>query len=269
VSGFAPDWLALRESHDLRARNAAVLNAVIASLTGQSEMDIVDLACGTGSTLRALALRLPAKQNWRLVDNDCGLLAHASKSTRPRSVMVTTIEADLNRDLGALLGHKTDLVTTSALLDLVSSAWLQGFAHTAAARSLPVYAALSYDGRIEIAPADEFDKAIMTAVNAHQHTDKGFGAALGPLAAQAAIAQFEALGYAVVHEQADWIAGSQDQPFQIEILRGWASAARELGQLSGSDIDKWLIRRTDFVAAGHSSIRVGHIDFFAQPTGTR
>ncbi len=269
MSGFAPDWLALREPHDLRARNATVLKAVIASLSGQTEVDIVDLACGTGATLRAVAPVLSAKQNWRLVDHDRALLAHASKSTRPGNVIVTTIETDLNRDLGALLGSRTDLVTTSALLDLVSQSWLQEFAHAAAARSLPVYAALNYDGRIEITPPDEFDKAIIAAMNTHQRRDKGFGAALGPLAAEVAMAQFEALAYAVVHGQADWIAGWQDQAFQVEIFRGWTSAARELGQLSSGDIDKWLIRRGHFVAAGRSSIRIGHVDFFARPTGTR
>ncbi len=269
MTGFAADWLALREPYDLRARNAAVLNAVIASLADKSDVNIVDLACGTGSTLRALAPRLLAKQTWRLVDNDRVLLAHALESLRPTSVAVTTVEADLNRDLEMVLGGRTDLVTTSALLDLVSEVWLQRFVREAAARSLPVYSALNYDGRTEIAPADELDEAIIAAVNAHQHGDKGLGPALGPLAAQAAIARFEASGYSVVHGQAEWIAGSQDQAFQIEIFRGWASAARELGKLSGSDIDRWLLRRGDSVAAGRSSLKVGHVDFFARPTGTR
>jgi SAM-dependent methyltransferase len=269
VSGFAADWLALREPYDLRARNAAVLNAVIASLTDHSAVNIVDLACGTGSTLRALAPRLPAKQVWRLADNDRGLLALASNSLRPAHVTIAAMEADLNRDLGGMLGGAIDVVTTSALLDLVSEAWLQRFVREAVARSLPVYAALCYDGRTEIAPTDEFDDAIIAAVNAHQRGDKGFGPALGPLAAQAAIARFEAAGYSVVQGQADWIAGAQDQDFQIEIFRGWAAAASELGTLSGSNVDGWRQRRGDFVAAGRSSLRVGHVDFFATPITMR
>ena len=60
-------------------------------------------------------------------------------------------------------------------------------ARTIAARALPVYAALTYDGRIDLSPADPLDATIASAVNAHQHTDKGFGPALGPSAAAAAI----------------------------------------------------------------------------------
>jgi hypothetical protein len=269
MSGFAAGWLALREPYDLRARNAIVLNAVIASLGQKSALNIVDLACGTGSTLRALAPRLPARQTWRLADNDRVLLAHALESTRSKSVAVTTVEADLNRDLETVLRGRIDLVTTSALLDLVSGAWLHRFVGEAAAQSLPVYSALSYDGRTKIVPADELDEAIIAAVNAHQHGDKGFGPALGPLAAQTAISRFEASGYSVVHGEAEWIAGPQDQVFQTEIFRGWASAARELGQVSASDIERWLIRRGDSIAAGRSSLKVGHVDFFARPIGTR
>jgi hypothetical protein len=269
VRGFAADWLALREPYDLRARSAAVLNAVIASLADHSAVNIVDLACGTGSTLRALSPRLLSQQTWRLADNDRVLLSLASKSLRPANVTITTMEADLNRDLDVMLGGTIDLVTTSALLDLVSETWLQRFAREAAAQSLRVYAALCYDGQIEIAPTDELDETIIAAVNAHQRGDKGFGPALGPLAAQAAIARFEAAGYSVVQGQADWIAGSQDQAFQIEIFRGWAGAANELGTSSGSDVDGWLRRRCDFVAAGRSSLRVGHVDLFTTPIGMR
>jgi hypothetical protein len=268
MSGFAADWLALREPFDLRARNAAVLNAVIASLT-DSNVSIVDLACGTGSTLRALAPRLLSRQYWRLTDNDRALLARAASSPLPGNVTVATVEADLNRELDSALSGRINLITTSALLDLVSEAWLEKFVHEAAARSLPVYAALSYDGRTSIDPADELDEPVIAAVNAHQRGDKGFGPALGPLAAQAAIAWFKACRYSVVHGRSDWIAGQEDHAFQIEIFKGWAGAARELGKLSGSDIEGWLKRRSDFVVAARSSLMIGHVDFFATSIGIR
>ena len=269
MSGFSADWLALREPYDARARNPAVLDDVVASLNRYPSVRIADLACGTGSTLRALAPRIPARQNWRLVDNDLGLLARATATARPATVSAAAITLDLNRDLEAALDGPVDLVTASALLDLVSEAWLERLVVEIAARSIPIYAALSYDGRITIDPADPFDDAIIAAVNAHQRTDKGFGPALGPAAASFAIARFEKLGYSVVHGESDWIIGPNDRDMQIETLAGWAGAARELGDLSLADTVGWLTRRRAAVNAGRSSIRVGHVDVFAEPIGTR
>jgi hypothetical protein len=265
MSGFSADWLSLREPHDLRARNAVVLDAVVAAFAGKGSLDITDLACGTGSTLRAVSPKLAARQNWRLLDNDADLLARAANTSRLANGTVQTFTVDLNRDLEQALGGKADLVATSALLDLVAETWLDRLARAAASRAVPVYAALSYDGRIEMSPTDPFDASIITAVNQHQRRDKGFGPALGPLAAPAAIARFEAAGFSVVQGKSDWVAGPQDRQFQTEILRGWADAAKELGILTASDVDSWLKRRLDAIA----SIRVGHVDFFARPIGTR
>ena len=66
----------------------------------------------------------------------------------------------------------------------------------------------------------------LSAVNAHQRTDKGFGPALGPSAAAAAISRFEALGYSVVQGNSDWVIGTADQEIQIELL-GWMGRRRE------------------------------------------
>jgi SAM-dependent methyltransferase len=269
MTGFAADWLALREPYDVRARNPQVLDAVVASFAGNNAVRIVDLACGTGSTLRALAPRFPRGQNWRLADNDLSLLARASGTAMPPGVTVTTTPIDLNRDLEEALDGPVDLVTTSALLDLVSEAWLERLVVETLARSIPFYPALSYDGRTEIGPAHKFDAAIVAAVNKHQHNNKGFGPALGPDAASATIAQFEKLGCKVVHGKADWVAGPDDREFQSEIFSGWASAARETGDVTLGDIVEWLTFRRDQVAAGRSSVRVGHVDIFARPAGTR
>ena len=269
MTGFSADWLALREPFDASARNPVVLDAVIAALRGCPSIRIVDLACGTGSPLRALAPRLAAQQNWRLADNDLGLLARASAMTHPAGVTITAVPLDLNRDLEAVLDGPVDLITASALLDLISDAWLERFAVEIAARSIPLYAALSYDGRIELGPADSFDAAVIAAINAHQRTDKGFGPALGPTAVSFAIARFESLGYSVVHGESDWVIGPHDRDIQMELLAGWAGAAREVGKLSLADAVGWLTRRRDAVTAGRSSIRVGHVDFLARPMGTR
>ncbi len=265
MSGFSADWLALREPFDVNARNADVLDAVIATLAGNTQPRIVDLACGTGSTVRTLAPYFSPGQTWKLVDNDLSLLARAADLTKHTGVSVITAPVDLNHDLEAALDGAVDLVTTSALLDLVSAPWLERLAVETLARSIPFYAALSYDGRVEMGPAHAMDKAIVAAVNRHQRSDKGFGPALGPDAATAAVAQFEKLGCVVVHGEADWVAGPKDRDFQNEVLAGWASAVRETGDVPLTDIVDWLTFRRDQVAAGTSSLRVGHVDMLARP----
>jgi len=63
--------------------------------------------------------------------------------------------------------------------------------------------------------------------------------------------------------------GPDDLDIQIEILAGWASAARDIDALSLADTTAWLTFRHDAVAAGCSSLQVGHVDFFATPSATR
>ena len=268
MSGFRAEWLELREPYDLRGRNAAVLDAVFNLLAGRSSVALVDLACGTGSNFRALSPRIGARQAWRLIDHDLGLLARVPLSSSP-NINVTAVAIDLNRDLEAALDDAADLITTSALLDLVSGDWLNRLAIGAAARRWPVYAALSYDGRAELTPAEPTDRRIVDAVNRHQRTDKGFGTALGPAAAQTAIEAFEHVGYTVLHGLADWQFGPTDREIQIEVLSGWAGAAREIGDPPLGEIVDWLERRRGLIAAGRSSLRVGHVDLLAYPAGMR
>jgi SAM-dependent methyltransferase len=261
---FSAEWLSLREPYDMRARNPAVMNAVIGAFRAKPNLRITDLGCGTGSTLRALSPRL-GQQQWRLVDYDGALLTRAAQSAAALKVQVQTLHADLSRNLEDVLQQPADLITNSALLDLVSDEWLDRLVACASARECSVYAALNYDGRIELSPAHPLDEAVANAVNRHQRRNKGFGPALGPAAAEAAIAKFMQRGFSVVHGPSDWIASEQDRNFQSAIVKGWAEAARDIDTLAASDLDGWLSFRQSEIAAGRSTLRVGHIDFFASP----
>jgi len=269
MSGFSAEWLALRESYDLRARNPIVLDAVAASFGSRDALSVVDLACGAGSTVRALGPHLPARQHWDLVDNDLRLLAVACSRKLSDDVRLNAVPLDLHSNFAAALNDTKDLITISALLDLVSEDWLDRFTRHVAAHALCVYAALTYDGRLELSPADPLDAAITSAVNAHQRTDKGFGPALGPSAAAVAISKFKALGYWIVQGRSDWTIGTADREIQQELLAGWAGAAREVNSLPPPDIDNWLARRRSAVQERVSTMRVGHVDFFATPSVTR
>jgi hypothetical protein len=89
MSGFSAEWLTLREPYDLNARNPTVIDAVAAALEPLSSVQVVDLACGTGSTMRALSPFLPTSQRWKLIDNDLGLLARAAATPHAKQVATT------------------------------------------------------------------------------------------------------------------------------------------------------------------------------------
>ena len=269
MSGFSAEWLNLREHYDIAARNPAVLGAVAAAFADQDSISVVDLACGTGSTLHAISGQLPSRQSWRLVDNDLGLLARASKLDLPPDIKVVTRPVDLVRDLELALEGPLDLVTVSALLDLVSLEWLDRLAIEAAARRLPVYAALTYDGRTGIEPPDGFDVEILGCFNAHQRTDKGFGAALGPTAAARALERFEHFGYDIVQGVSDWVLRSTDQSIQEALFAGWAQLGVQSRTVSSDLVSAWLARRHSHLTAGRSALCVGHVDIFARPMGAR
>ena len=265
MSGFSTEWLALREPVDMRARNTDVLDAVAAAFGGRDVLSIVDLGSGTGSTVRALSAHLPKRQTWRLVDNDPVLLAEAFAMDCSADVAVETVQFDLNDNVGLLLDDGAELVTSSALIDLVSEAWMANLAAATAARRLPVYIALTYDGRVGFNDADPLDEQVVAAVNAHQLGNKGFGPALGPRAADFATRIFRTFGYAVIQGQSDWIADASSAPFQRELLAGWRQAAEETGEIPHDALEGWFARRCRLAETGQLTLTVGHVDFFAQP----
>jgi hypothetical protein len=262
---FSPEWLALREPADNRARNTEVLAAVSAFASKFERPLVIDLAAGTGSTYRAIAPLLPAGQHWHLFDFDQNLLDTAAgllagSPTQGHQVNLVT-------DLAKVFDQKPDLVVTSAFLDLVSSDWLDGLIAELTARKLPFYAALSYDGRANIDPPNALDQAVIEAVNRHQRTDKGFGAALGPEAANETIRRLKAAGYSVLEGRSDWLFKPDEGLVQSMIIDGWAQAVYELGEMDDKALLDWASWHLTRIADGGTEIMVGHIDLFAMPNG--
>jgi hypothetical protein len=267
VSQFSAEWLSLREPYDTAARNRVVLEAVTNAFREQAAIAILDLASGTGSTLRALQGCLPARQQWRLVDKDADLLVQAAALARSPQTTVATEIRDLVHELESIPGDSFDVVTVSALLDLVSSEWLDRLIAWISGRQLPLYAALTYDGRAAVQPADSLDVKVVAALNAHQRRDKGFGPALGPAAGSALLSRLQECGYAITEGRSDWILGPNDTAIQEAVFLGWSAAAE--GTMAAVELDAWLARRRAHLAQGRSTLRIGHIDCFANPIGMR
>jgi SAM-dependent methyltransferase len=267
MAGFSSEWLALREPADHAARSADLTRAVLDAMPREAPQRILDLAAGTGSNLRYLVDAGPdrlraigasspnAETDWLLVDHDPALLAHVAKAPniRTRCVDLSTLD-----DRGLFDGRT--LVTASALLDLVSEKWLRALAVRCAQARAAVLFALTYDGGIVCAPPDPDDAEIVSLVNRHQHTDKGFGPALGPGAIDVAARCFEALAYRVQRARSDWMLTPESRELQRQVIDGWAEAATDIAPAREAVIDAWRDRRLAHVVAGRSEIAVGHED---------
>lgn len=283
MSGFSPDWLALREPADHAARDAGVLAAAAAAFAGRDVVTVLDLGCGSGSNLRALSPRLGASQAWTLVDHDPALLAAARSALAGwadaaaetpdglvlnhggRKVTVTLLQADLVGGLDALLARGPDLVTAAALFDLVSEAWLRRFCAALAERRLPIYAALTYDGLERWLPSHPLDERILAAFHAHQGRDKGFGPAAGPRAAGTLAANLAKLGYGLRNGNSPWkLTGApldqQGQSLIAMLAEGIAAAAAETGRVTKADAAQWAAARS-----GATAVEIGHRDLLALP----
>ncbi|GIF07808.1 class I SAM-dependent methyltransferase [Actinoplanes siamensis] len=243
---FSADWLGLREPADTDARSLE-----LAGLLPRPVKVIRDLGCGTGSLGRWLAPRLPVPQLWILTDRDHDLLEIAA-DRMPEGVNVAIDERDvteLTRD--DLTG--ADLVTCSALLDLLTAAEVDRLVEVCAQARANALFTLSVTGRVRFTPADPRDGLIQDAFNEHQRRD----AKLGPDAPDHAAAAFERAGARVVVRDSAWQLGSRRPDLTAQWLRGWVGAAAE--QRPDLRFDDYLAART----ADLPEVTVGHKDVLA------
>ena len=270
---FDVGWLEMREPVDHRSRDDGLLPLVNAEWRRRRWSRVLDLGCGTGSNLRYLTPRLPSGQDWVLLDHDADLLARVE--TPLGAGVVVRRQGDL-ADEGLAAVTDTDLVTASALLDLVSERWLRRLVDACRATLCGALFALSYDGIIEwsadvddddVATADTVveDERVRDAVNAHQRRDKGLGPALGPDATAVAARLFRAAGYRTTLGASPWWLGPEDRVLAGRLLDGWEDAAVEQHPERESGIRTWAERRRAAVADGSFGLTVGHQDLCALP----
>ncbi len=295
-AGFSADWLGLREPFDraARARAQAVADFAWAGADAGHPAQVVDLACGTGANLRALLPQLGAGQRWHLVDHDPALLAAVppalavwaaapGRSMRidgdaalagsvhlddgaGASATVVRQQLDLACALDQLPLPPRGLLTASALLDLVSAAWLQALLQRATDAGMRLHFSLIVDGRIEWAPYDPDDTAMQAAFEQHQARDKGFGPALGPRAAPFALQWLRAAGWQTLQARSDWLIDGAAAPALLDaLIEGYATAAIEQAPQAIDRVQAWAARRRAGLAGSH--LRVGHLDIAARPPG--
>lgn len=263
-------WLRLREQADWSARSVELTRPLTASLPLDQPVSVLDLGTGAGSNVRYLAPRLPPRQRWLAVDRSEALLSELVTRTSAWSLGRKNVDCEIDtraQDLSVLdagLFEGRQLVTASALLDLVSATWLRTLAAECRRAGASALFTITYDGRSSCRPEEPEDDLVRTLMNRHQARDKGLGGpAEGPRAAASAERAFAEQGYRVASASSDWALGPQDAAMQRMLIDGWAEAAAEMAPHLQETIAAWHARRIAHVEAGRSHIVVGHRDVAA------
>jgi hypothetical protein len=289
MSSFTLDWLKLRESADLAARNAGLARTFGTALPRHAARPVrlIDLGTGSGANARALLPRIVGDQHWMLIDRDRALLgAQADEFTswarrqgypitagggriaieaRPARWRIDATPLDLGHDLASIAELGADGITAAAFFDLVSREWLTRFVALVARQRVPLLAVLTVDGRREWLPRLGEDAIVAEAFARHQHHDKGFGPALGPDAPAALAELLGAAGYRLERAATDWRLGSRNDALLSALLAGETRAACDSAPDDAERVAAWEKQRRAQLAEGRLSLTVGHCDLLALP----
>ena len=269
---FSSDWLSLREQEDLLARNTNVLECVKNYLRNEQRLNILDIGCGTGATMRVLQPEFTQPQHWTLLDADKELLVQAQCLNQPlvydSHITMKTECVDLTEDFG-FLQRKCSIVTATAFLDLVSESWIQKFAQALKDNNHSFYCSITPTCSIELTPAVSLDDRVISAFNTHRYTNKGFGLSLGGDAAKYTLEIFQNLGYQLTSAFDTW--GNRHpnkafcKKFNLQLIEGISQAASLTKLLDSLELEYWTKSRVDSIQNDEFEISFEILDFFAAP----
>lgn len=266
---LSPGWLGLREPADAAARSRGLVHRLRLRLPASRELVIHDLACGTGAMGRWLAPLLPGPQHWVAHDRDPDLLQLAAGNVPRRAaggaaVAVETRQSDVTALAAADLAG-ADLITASALLDLLTGGELARLVDVCAEAGCPVLLALSVTGQVELEPAHPLDSPVRAAFNADQRRTTAAGRLLGPDAVAVAAQRFSRRGADVLVQPSPWRLGAAQTALVQEWLTGWLAAAFAHDAALAADAAGYADRRMTQARAGRLAVTVGHTDLLVLP----
>lgn len=267
-----PSWLALREPADAAARAEDLVDEIRRELPDGRPLVIHDLACGTGSMLRWLAPRLPGPQHWISYDIDADLLAaldtaHGTVAADGSPVTTQIRRCDVTRLRCDDLADAT-LITSSALLDLLTAEELRRLVFACAPVRCPVLITLTVTGAVRLWPPRPLDDIVAAAFNAHQRRTTAGRRLLGPDAAGAASGVFTELGRDLVVRATPWRLGPATRALTHSWFAGWLTAACEQDPHLAAETSSYARERFAAAAAGRLRVLVDHRDLLVRPAAS-
>lgn len=264
-----PSWLALREPADAAARAVDLVDEIRRELPDGRPLVIHDLACGNGAMARWLAPLLPGPQHWIGYDLDADLLAAVGAAPRTVAADGSIVTTEVRRrDVTALQPVQlagAALITSSALLDLLTAAELGSVVCACVAAHCPALITLTVTGAVELWPPHPLDEVIAAAFNAHQRRAVAGDRLLGPDAAATAARLLAELGCQVVPRASAWQLAPASRALTEAWLRGWLAAAYEQDPHLAAETGSYAKQRLAEAEAGQLRVRVEHRDLLVRP----
>ncbi len=268
MSGVIPlsaVWLTLREEADARSRSWTLAGR--AAQLVRPPLVVHDLAGGTGSMMRWLAPLLPGPQTWVLHDGNPLLLDRSVEGASDSSGHEVAVRID-SQDVADLREGDfagASLVTTSALLDVLTREELESVVRACVAAGAPALFTLSVTGGVLLDPVDAGDGVFAAAFNDHQRRTTRGRHLLGPDAVATASALFRSAGWSVEVADSPWRLDASDHGLADAWLDGWVGAAVEDRPALQEWAGEYLRNRAAQLADGVLDIVVDHRDLFAWP----
>ncbi len=262
-------WLALREPADAAARSRELADQIARQPPATGRWVIHDLGCGTGAMGRWLAPLLSGPQHWVGHDRDSDLL-DVIAADRPgpaadgAAVTVEGRRSDLTRlHAGDVVG--ADLITASALLDMLTEDELAALIAVCAGAGCPVLVTMSVIGRVSLTPAEPLDRRVAAAFDGHQRRTTERGRLLGPDAVTFAAQEFARLGAEVLVRPSPWRLDASEAGLMAEWFSGWVRAACEQRIELAAEIELYAGRRLAQLRTGQLAVTVEHADLLTLP----
>jgi hypothetical protein len=263
-----PDWLAARVAADDAARATTVttllpeLSTYLIEAAGPGgTVQIIDLGAGTGANQRWLAPRLPIRQRWLHLD-------HNPVISRSLPLPAATVIVDEGVEaLGELLTRASgdrQLVTCSALLDVLTTEQIQAVCRAVIDNRVPAFFSLTVTGGLRLSPADAHDQLLLAAFNDHQRR----AGRAGPEATTLTVNLLRAAEFAVTTQETPWrLTAESGHAFIDQMLEERLAAAVAQDPALTRTATAWLELRRAQLAAGLLRLELDHCDILGLPGG--
>jgi hypothetical protein len=268
VTVVDPDWLAARVAADNDARAATLstllpqlINYLIDTDAPDPTVHIIDLGAGTGANQRWLAPRLPIPQRWLHLDHN-PIISRAEPLPAETVIIDAGVEA-LDQLLASSHARR-QLVTCSALLDVLTTEQIKAVCQTVIDNRVPAFFSLTVTGELTMSPTDPHDRLLLSAFNDHQRR----AGRVGPDASALTVDLLCAAEFALTTQQTPWRLTTDRGPaFLDQVLEERLAAAVVQEPALAATAASWLELRRTQLAAGLLRVELDHCDVLGLPRG--